>query len=68
MLKIANIRQGYLNNKPVTTFTIYELRGGSWVYDYSTSVDGRWKKPKTVATKHCQENGRSINLDDWCFV
>ena len=67
MLKIENIQNVYINSKAVTTFSIYELRDNTWVHDYSTSVDGHWKKAKTVATKHCQENGRNINLDDWVF-
>ena len=67
MLKIENVKNVYINSKAVTTFSVYELRDNAWVYDYSSSVDGHWKKSKTVATKHCQENGRSINLDDWIF-
>ncbi|WP_151777142.1 hypothetical protein [Acinetobacter brisouii] len=67
MLKIENIQTVYLNGKPATTFHVYELRGNTWVLDYTTSVAGHWKKAKTIATKHCQENGRNINLNDWEF-
>ena len=67
MLKIQNIQNVYLNGKAVTTFSVYELRDNTWVHDYSTSVCGHWKKAKTIATKHCLENGRNINLSDWEF-
>ena len=67
MLKIENIKNVYINNKAATTFSVYELRDNTWVLDYTTSVDGHWKKAKTVASKHCQENGRNINLNDWDF-
>lgn len=67
MLKIENINLRYLNGKAVTTFSVYELRGDSWVHDYSTAVNGHWKRAKTVATKHCNENGAKINLSDWKF-
>lgn len=67
MLKIENIQNIYLNGKPVTTFSVYELRGNVWVHDYSTSIFGHWKRAKTVASKHCQENGLNFNLNDWNF-
>lgn len=67
MLKIENIQNVYLNGKSVTTFSVYELHDNAWVLDYTTSVLGYWKRAKTVATKHCQENGRNINLKDWQF-
>ena len=67
MLKIENIQNVYINNKAATTFSVYELRDNTWVLDYTASVDGHWKKAKTVASKHCQENGRNINLNDWDF-
>lgn len=67
MLKIENIRHIVLNGKAATQFSVYELRGDAWVFDYNASVQGTWKRPKTIATKHCAENGRLINLNDWYF-
>ncbi len=67
MLKIQNIQNLNLNGKPATVFSVYQLRDNTWVHDYTTSVAGHWKKAKTIATKHCQENGRNINLNDWEF-
>ncbi len=52
MLKIEKIQNVYLNGKAATVFSVYELVGNTWIFDYATSVDGHWKKAKTVATKH----------------
>lgn len=67
MLKIENIQNTYLNGKPATKFSVYELRGNVWVHDYCAYVLGHWKRAKTVATKHCQLNGTKINPTDWIF-
>ena len=67
MLKITNIQHVYLNGKKVTLFNVYQLLNNTWVFDYKSSIKGWYKRNKTIATKHCAENGVHINLKDWEF-
>lgn len=72
MLKINDIELCYLNNRKVTMFKVYELRENdygqtTWVFDYNSYIAGHYKLAKTIAKKHCEENGVNINLKDWEF-
>lgn len=65
MLKIKEIRRVFIRNKPRTTFHVYELRGGAWVFDYSATISGHYIKAATVARKHCESNGVAYNAAIW---
>lgn len=67
MLKITNSQHVYLNSKKVTLFNVYSLKDGAWYFDYNDFIYGWYKRNKTIATKHCSENGVNINLKDWEF-
>lgn len=67
MLKVTGIELIYLNGKAVTYFKVYELRENVWIFDYDATVQGHWKKPITVAKKHCIEWGGKFNQNDWQF-
>ena len=67
MLKITNVQNAYMNNKKVTLFDVYQLIDKTWIFDYNSSIIGWYKRNKTIATKHCIENGVFIDLKDWEF-
>ena len=67
MLKLSNVQNVYMNSKKVTMFDIYMLKDNTWIFDYRSSIEGWYKRNKTIATKHCIENGVVINLNDWEF-
>ncbi len=67
MLKIINVQNVYMNSKKVTMFDVYILKDNTWIFDYNSSIQGWYKRSKTIATKHCVENGVVINLKDWEF-
>ena len=67
MLKLTDVKLTYLNDKAVTYFKVYELRNNAWVFDYADKVQGHWKKPVTIAKKHCAECGGKFNQNDWQF-
>ena len=65
MLKIINVQNVYMNNKKVTMFSVYQLIDKTWIFDYNASIEGWYKRNKTIATKHCVENEVLIDLKDW---
>ena len=67
MLKITNVQNVYMNNKKVTLFSVYQLVNSTWIFDYNSSIDGWYRRNKTITTKHCVENGVFIDLKDWEF-
>ena len=67
MLKIINVQNVYMNSKKVTLFDVYLLIDKTWFFDYNSSVEGWYKRNKTIATKHCIENEVFIDLKDWEF-
>ena len=56
-----------MNNRKVTLFDVYQLIDKTWIFDYNSSVEGWYKRNKTIATKHCIENGVFIDLKGWEF-
>ena len=67
MLKITNVKNVYMNNKKVTLFCVYQLIDKTWIFDYNSSIEGWYKRNKTIATKHCIENEVLIDLKEWEF-
>ena len=67
MLKIINVQNVYMNNKKVTLFDVYQLIDKIWIFDYNSSVEGWYKRNKTIATKHCIENEVFLDQKDWEF-
>ena len=65
MLKITNVQNAYVNNKKVTLFDVYSLKDNTWIFDYNSSIQGWYKRNKTIATKHCVENEVFIDLKGW---
>ena len=67
MLKINNVQNVYMNNKKATLFDVYKLTGNTWIFDYNSSIQGWYKRSKTIATKHCIENEVFLDQKDWEF-